>query len=192
MAKRIVKEANAAGPGQTGRGWYAALVFESSYSKPVSAEDLELLERAKARGAASGIPEEKKKALMDYLKLAGNPAGGRFSVLQGEAVANKFIDGVIPDERLAFETKLLEAWCSGGIREFAARERSYLGTLGLPKDERAELEKLLDLALGRSDIILAVTLAAFRVFHPLADEDERRGLVSKAMSLVEGSPERTG
>ncbi len=191
MAKSVVKEAKG-GAEQAGRGWYAALVFESSYSKPVSSDDLELLGRAKERAMASDLPIERKKALLGYLELAARKEGGRFSVLQGEAVANKFLDGSIPDERLAFEAKLLDAWCSGKIREFAASERSYLDTLGLQRDERASLGKLLDLALDRSDIILVVTLAIFRAFHPLADEEERRSLASKAMALVEGSPGRTG
>ncbi len=189
MAKSIVKEKRA-GPEQTGRGWYAALVFESSYAKPVSGEDSEMLNKAKERAMSSDLPAEKKKALLGYLELAGKGEGGRFSALQGPAVANKYMDGSIGDERLAFETALLEAWCSGKIREFAAAERSYLGTLGLPRDEAGELVRLLELALQKSDIILVVTLGSFRVFHPLAEEAERRDLEWKAVALVEGSPDR--
>jgi hypothetical protein len=86
----------------------------------------------------------------------------------------------------------MEAWCSGKIREFAEEERSYLGTLGLTRDETAKLDRLLDSSLGRSDIILVVALASLRTYHPLASDGERTDLLEKALALVEGSPARTG
>jgi hypothetical protein len=171
-------------------GWYAALVFESSYSKQVSPEDQDLLQKAEGRVSGSDIPAERKKQLLDYIKLAKSSEGGRFSVVQAEAIVNKFLDGKIGEDHLEFEISLMKAWCGKTLRAFAHEEMIYLETLELPHDELESARDILDQALQRSEIIAVVAISALRVYHPPADKGARDDLLEKAAHLVASAPKQ--
>jgi len=168
-------------------GWYAALSLETSYSKPVSAEDKELLEKARQRVASSKISGDARTRLLEYVKLSQDPKGGRFSVVHAEAIANNYADGALPEEQLDFEVRLMRAWCGGTMREFIESERSSLTKKGLSEAELGELDKMLDLALTRSPMLLAVAVSTLRVYYPVAGEAVRMDMLAKMINILESA-----
>jgi hypothetical protein len=170
--------------------WYAVYVFESSYSKPASDEDLDLHSKARQKVLASSLPESKKKRALDYLNLGEGARCGRFSVVQTEAVANKYIDGKVTDDHLDFERKLMEAWCGKRMPEFIDDESVAMDVRDVSTSERRLAKKMLALAKTKSNIIMAIASSAMRVYYSGSDEQARMDLISKAMELVESASER--
>lgn len=168
--------------------WYAVYIFESSYSKPATAEDLELHSKASGKILASDLPEEKKKAALSYLKLG--ESCGRFSVVQTEAVASKYAEGKISDERLDFERRLMDAWCGKRLAAFADEESAAMDTREVPVEERKLAKRMLELAKSKSDIILAIAASTMKVYYPELPGKDRMDLLSKGMELVESARDR--
>ena len=172
-------------PKTSGSAWYAAFHIESAYSKPVSEEDLGRLNKAKERLMASKFPEAKKNELLDYLRVGQEASGGRFSIVQAEAIVSKYLDGAIPDEHLDFEIVLIEAWCGGRLREFLGSQRDSLASKPLPQKEKEELNKMVDLALTRTPILMVIAATTLRIYHPMAAEDIRMDLLGKMIRVLE-------
>ncbi|MEW6722711.1 MAG: hypothetical protein AB1324_05605 [Candidatus Micrarchaeota archaeon] len=169
--------------------WYAAFVFESSYAKPPSEEDLSLLRKAKERVIGAAMSAEKRKRLLDYLALGEGANLGRFPIVQTEAIANKYLDGAITEDHFDFEARLMAAWRSGKISGFIDAESVALDTRELSSAERRLAKKMLALAKTKSPIIMAIAVSSLRVYYSGADGEARSTLLSQAMQLVESAPD---
>ena len=173
-------------PGPAG-GWFAALSLETSYSKPPSQEDMEYLAKAKTRVLSSSIPEIRKRQILGYIRLGEEQKGGRFSVVQAEAVVNDYLDGKSNDVNMDFEMRLMDAWCGGKMKEFISMERESLGSRELPSEEKEALLKMLDLAQTRSKELMAVCVSSLRVYYPMKEAKERLQILLDAIDTLEGA-----
>lgn len=172
-------------------GWFAALSLEGSYSKPPNDEDLSFLAKAKARLRSSDIPEVRKRQILGYIRLGEEIKGGRFSVVQAEAVVNDYLDGKATDENLDFEIRLMEAWCGGKMKEFMKIEGASLLSRELPVEEKAMLERMLLLAESASPVLCVLSVSALRVYYPMSGEKSRLQVLRDAIDVMESarSPE---
>lgn len=160
---------------EEGEGWAAVMFLEDDLSKPVSKSDKAGLMEAKKRVIATDLPE--KGDLLDYLKLA--ETGDRFAVTQAERIMSGYLGGKVPKERFAFEVRLMDAWCNGGINGFIESELGSLAKKKIPDKERKKLNDMLDLALSRSEVMKAVTAGVLHVYYPLHKPEERLDQLDK-------------
>ena len=190
MAEKETKKA--AGPfdaikTKPGGGWFAVMHVHDMFGRPVSEEDRKALLQAKKLVLASDLPSEKKKALFDYIKLAESKNGGMFSFSQAITVVNAYFEGEVSEEQLNFEVSLMDAWCNGRIEDFLKSERAALSTLKIPEDEKQKSIYLLDLALTKDKIFQASAAQGLRIYHPLAEPEERQKVLKAGIYIIESA-----
>ena len=117
--------------------WFAVMVFREDYSAPVNKEDRECLAKVKKKVKASKLDKKTQKKVLDYLEI-GEKSKSRFTAMQTEAIAEKYVDGTITDEGFDFQIRLINAWEKGKIMDFIKEERGKL----LPTVSGAEAKRL--------------------------------------------------
>jgi hypothetical protein len=155
--------------------WYAVMVFREDYSGPITDEDRMCFHAVKEKAAGNA-------RVLDYLALAEN-SRSRFSWLQAEAVAEKYLRGDIPEEYFRFQERVLQAWEQHWVDELIEEVRASL-VPGLDRDEAARLDYLLDLARDcKDEIIQIVAITALKAYFPKTEV--RHQLLEDGVSLLE-------
>lgn len=173
-------------PPEPAGGWYAALQIESIFSLPRSEDDMSALGAAQKMMQESALPADKKKLVERYIALSKKESGGRFSVVQAEAVVNDYASGDISEENFAFEMRLMEAWCGGKIERFIRAESGSLSNNGYPEtDALMKLAGLVQETADERPILAVVAASALRVYYPPQAEDERAQKIAEATHLLE-------
>ncbi len=160
--------------------WYAALVFENAYSKPVSSSDIVLIEKASEHVSQSGLPEKKKKMLLDYLSVASD--GGRFGILQSEAITNKYLLNKIDDSRLEFEIALMAGWINN-VDSFIENQTKLI-LPKISKEEKNVLVEIIDYSSKKSPFIRVVVASSLYIYHPMANTEKRQNVLFQLRKLL--------
>jgi len=154
--------------------WYALMIYEETFGTSVSeSEKKGKLEELRRRVESSGLPEGKRKPLLDHIEVAAK-GGGRFSMVHSQAIVLSYLEGAIPEEQLPFEFALMKAWCAGKIKEFLEKQGKELNTRMMGKKEKGLLNEMIDLALTReSDTVRAVAAINLGVYFEGLSEMDR-------------------
>jgi len=171
-------------PIRSREAWYPVMVFRQDYSAPVNAEDRKHLRRVRKKIESSDLGAERRNKVMEYLEI-GEKSRSRFTAMQTEAIAEKYVDGLVTDEGLDFQIRLINAWEKGKLKDFIQEEKKAL----LPQVSGPEAERLgymLDIAEEvKDDIIRVVALSLLKVYYPKADT--RAELIEDAVLLLEAA-----
>jgi hypothetical protein len=165
------------------RMWFARELLTSNYGKAVSDEDRGFLQAVKEKARASGLEPAKQKALLEYIRI-GEKSRTRFSALQVEEMAKRYLDGRIDDEGFAFQVRLVKAWEAGKLDAFIEEERKSLVPT-LDAREGAKLNELLDIvksAQNRNLKVLALT--TLDGYHPKVEGREKK--IDDAIAVLSG------
>jgi len=165
------------------RMWFARELLTTNYGKPVSDEDRGFLQAVKEKARASGLAPANQKALLDYISI-GEKSSTRFSALQVEEMAKRYLDGRIGDGGFAFQMRLIKAWESRKLDGFIEEERKSLVPT-LDAREGAKLGHMLDLAKSAQNQNLKVlALTTLDGYHPKVEGRERK--IDDAIAVLSG------
>jgi len=162
----------------------SAMTLQDAYRAEITQRDKDLLLQAKRNIATSDIPIEKRKPLSKLLELAEQEKGGRYALIRSKGVANDYLDGKIPDERLDFEIEFLNAWCDGKLNEFVKKQ---LEKIKVPKEEKDKLKEMFELASRRSNVLQAITASNLRHYYPMKKPEERLKLIENMSNILEAA-----